>query len=380
MATQLNWSIQVHQGLAGLLGLQRDWERLLAAMPHAGFEHAFETHSAYFKHLSVAPHSLQVLALSDGQQIRALCPLETVRETVLLVPATVWGLAPSHHVGIFLDWVCPDAQACAALMPLLRRHLQRGGGTAWLVHDRVVQGSVIATCLQALPAQIYRLQANDARDMLATTASAATLATQLSASHRRRIARARKYLVDNGSVRLQQADQPVELAAAFATFIDVEARGWKGAAGARSGLRFRDDQREFYRELVTVRGAQGRCKIHTLWLDAQCIGGLIAFRTGREWAVLKICYDEAHAKGAPGNLLIQALLESCCDDPRIDRLNLVSHRVWHSSWQPQCVPAQRLDLSLHRHGAALWMRLLDARRCYGPRLKRWLQFRPRPPA
>jgi hypothetical protein len=377
---QSNWSIQVHKGQTGLRGLQDPWERLLAEMPQAGFEHAFETHSAYFRHISTHPQSLQVLALSDGTRIRALCPLETVCETVLLGRAAVWGLAPSHHVGIFLDWLCPDAEARAVLLPLLRRHLQGSGGPAWLVHDRVLEGSTIAACLQALPPQLYRLQPNGARDVLDTRRGAAALIAQLSAKHRSNLSRGRKHLAQSGSVSMQRADQPADLAAAFETFVEVEARGWKGAEGQRGGLRYHDDQRAFYRELVATWGAQGRCEIHTLRLDAQCIAGLIAFRTGSEWTLAKTCYDEAHAKGSGGKLLTQALLDRCCEDPAIDRLNLVSHNEWLKPWQPRCEPAQRLDLSLHRRAGALRTRLLDLRRQQGPRLKHWLGGKPLPPA
>ena len=46
------WNIVEFRGREGLLRLEADWKRLLATMPDPAAHHTYESHLAYFDHLS----------------------------------------------------------------------------------------------------------------------------------------------------------------------------------------------------------------------------------------------------------------------------------------------------------------------------------------
>jgi hypothetical protein len=96
-------------------------------------------------------------------------------------------------------------------------------------------------------------------------------------------------------------------------------------------------------------------------------------RTGNEYAILKIGYDERYSKVAPGQLLIEHTLERCCDDPGIAQLNLVSGTAWHRDWRPISVPLQQGYLAIDRWSGPLLIAMLRLRFGYARRLARWLR-------
>jgi hypothetical protein len=51
--------------------------------------------------------------------------------------------------------------------------------------------------------------------------------------------------------------------------------------------------------------------------------------------VIKIGYLEAHRELAPGNLLMQRVLEQCDSDPAIRKVSLGTDPPWSHSWRAQ---------------------------------------------
>ena len=367
------WHVQTFRGHGGLQALASDWKRLVDRMERSGFEHDHATHGAYFKHLSASGGEFLVLALADDSGVRAICPVEVRNEKVFRRATPTWGLAPSHLYGIALDWICPADDALAQLLPRVMRHLaQQPGGPRWFFHDRVIEGSVIWQGLAALDPGQYCLRSNGARDMLDCDQGFEALASNFSYKHGRNVAAARRRLARLGPARLERVSTQPELDGALEQFVELEATGWKGAGEQRGALRFHPDQLGFYRELVSTLGMLGRCEVHRLMVGERCIGSVLCFRNGRELAALKVCYDEREASSSPGILVMQAAAEHGCEDPGIDRLDMISHRDWLRGWRPQVTPAHALHVSLHGATAALWTRLLRLRLDQGPMARRWL--------
>jgi hypothetical protein len=70
-----SWSIVEYRGREALEQLEADWRRLCADMsPRTGF-HAYETHAAYLSRLMATPEEFRCLAVTDGRDVRAICPL-----------------------------------------------------------------------------------------------------------------------------------------------------------------------------------------------------------------------------------------------------------------------------------------------------------------
>ena len=104
----------------------------------------------------------------------------------------------------------------------------------------------------------------------------------------------------------------------------------------------------------------------------------LCFRNGAELTSLKTAYDEREAKVAPGFLLSEDLIEHCCNDPSVQRLNLVSHASGHQGFRPNVVPAHAAYISLHNFAGPFWVLLLGLRQRHGSRLGHlWRRLRGR---
>jgi hypothetical protein len=69
-------------------------------------------------------------------------------------------------------------------------------------------------------------------------------------------------------------------------------------------------------------------------IDHQPAAAQFAIVSGQRCYLLKIAYDEAHASVAPGNLLLERVLQKYESHPAIKHVDLVSNAAWHTSWKP----------------------------------------------
>ncbi|MEI2420059.1 GNAT family N-acetyltransferase, partial [Arthrospira platensis SPKY2] len=79
------------------------------------------------------------------------------------------------------------------------------------------------------------------------------------------------------------------------------------------------------------------------------VAALVGFLGGNEFFAVKIAYSERWAKASPGHLLIERVLETCCDRAEIELLNLGWEAGWSSSWRPE-----EIELSTIYAGLGGW--------------------------
>lgn len=128
-----------------------------------------------------------------------------------------------------------------------------------------------------------------------------------------------------------------ELAGAFEIFLDIEASGWKGEAGTSSAIRCKPDMLAFYSAIVREFSARDACVINLLWHGDHPVAGQLCLKIGNTLNILKVGFSEAHAKFAPGLLLLERLIRKTCEDPCIDVLHLVNNPEWAMFFKPRVV-------------------------------------------
>jgi hypothetical protein len=366
------WNIVEYRGHGGLRQLEADWKHLLQAMPDRGPQHAWETSVAYFNHLSRAEDRFVCFALSDGRRVRAICPLEPATFTILGRPTRVWGLA-CDLFDLKRDVICPPDDARRELLPSLVRHLRCAPERpAWLVFDQVREDSVLWGCLRSLDTREYCADVVGASDIIDCQRTFEKTRAALSRNFRGNLRKARNKLTSLVDVRFVHASDPQALEREFERFLDVEASGWKGEGGTHGALRAKPTHVAFYRDLVATFRDGGQCEINALYAEGRCIASQLCARSGAEYTILKIGYDERYARVAPGQLLLERTLEYCCRDPQITRLSLVSGSAWHRDWRPNAVPVYCAHLALGRWLGPTLLGILRLRLRYGPRFKGWL--------
>jgi Acetyltransferase (GNAT) domain len=369
-----SWSIVEFRGQAGLEQLEDEWRRLYAGMPNRSRYHVYEALRAFVDHLCAAPEQLRCLALTDGERVRAICPLERRVDMTLAHPITVLA-SPWHLHWLVSDAVCPEDDARRRLLPAIIEHLrQERPGRRLLLFGPLPRNSVLWEGLEELDPAEYCTSQCMPSCVFDCERSFDEIQSRLKKHFRRNLRSHHKKLLTLEDVEFATVTDSDRVATELAAFMDVEASGWKGVTGTGSAIRLHPRIAEFYGNLAAFSlGSEDRCEINTLCLGERHIASQFCVRTGRQYTILKICYDQDFAHLGPGQLLLEQTLQRCCDDPGIGRLDLVSDAAWCEDWQPEKVSMQQAHIALGRWSGRPPIALLRAR--YGPArsLARWLR-------
>lgn len=326
--------------------LETDWKRLYYAMPLRTVFHAYEAHVAYFDHLIAAPEKFRCLALTDGSHVRAICPLEARADRALGLPIPVWGTTWHPHWPV-ADVIGPEDEARRALLPALVQHLRRQPARRQLlVLGPLAEDSALWHGLERLNAKYSCAHAAGESHFLDCTRAYEEVAAEFSKRFRRHLRNQRKKLMSLPGALHVSASSSADINREYEAFLEVEASGWKGAAGTRSAVLLHPDLVRFYRELATISGPDDGCEINALYVDGHCIASQFCVRSGAHYTVLKAGFDERYARLGPGQLLKEDTLQRCCSDPSVDRLNLVSNAAWHYDWRPRSVPLRQVHVAI----------------------------------
>jgi len=341
--------VSEHRGRSGLQELETDWRRLYSTMPQRSLHHSFGAYSAYLNWLCSNPDEVRHLALHDEREVRAICPLEPrfIRAFGKTIPA--WGL-PWHSHWQITDVIAPEDDARAALLPATVPYLRRRHeGRRTLLAGPLPQASRLWEGLEGLGATKYLATSSRPSYVVDCSRTYNELFSALSKNLRQNLRKSRNRLSTFGGVRFVAAHNGEDLERELDSFLSVEASGWKGEQGAQSAILLNPRLAGFYRDLVTsLRGSGDRCEIHSLYVENRCASSIIRVRTGDEFALLKIAYDETFAQLGPGQLLIDRMLRDCCEDTEISSINFLSDAPWLRVWGVNELPMQQAQVAVGR--------------------------------
>jgi hypothetical protein len=367
----LDWSIVEYQGRAGLIHLEADWRRLYSQMPLRTSYHTYEAQLSYVDDFMAVPDEIRCLVLREGRLVRAICLLEAGTDDHLGLRVPVWRTPALSHMRLS-DVLCPEDEARRRLIPALVAHLRREPrGGRLLVLGPLPEESSLWHGLRRVPKSAYCTEGAGGMHVLDCTKTFDDMMARLSKKFRSDLRRRGRKLESLGDVRFVTATGQADLAAEFETFLDVEASGWKGAAGTRTAIRFRRGYQALYQSLISLHGAEDYCEINALYAEGRCIASQLCARTGGEYAGLKMCYDEDYSRVTPGLLLLQYSIERCCEDPEVVRMNWLNESAWQLAWHPDSVALRNGYLAIDGWPGSPLIALLRVRLGYARRWVRW---------
>jgi CelD/BcsL family acetyltransferase involved in cellulose biosynthesis len=246
---------------------------------------------------------------------------------------------------VFSFWTHPYAPLGA---PLIRRGSQAAAlgalfddlaarGVAALRWPLLDESSDLAAGLAAFVAATGRhvdMLDSHRRAMLSTAAVPAP------GKELRRLARR---LAETGEVVEASTADGLPLDQAIATFLALEAKGWKGRRG--TALAARPGTRDLVEAGIAGLAALGQARIDLLIVGGQPIaGGVVLMAGDRAW-YWKTAYDEALARFSPGVLMTQAIGRGIARDPAIrvvDSCAIPDHPMIDRVWPERLAMASRL--------------------------------------
>jgi len=128
-----------------------------------------------------------------------------------------------------------------------------------------------------------------------------------------------------------------DVAAAYQRHVELEACGWKGREG--TSLAERSFDRELLRDYLALEGS---AQVRTLWIGGRLAATQVATRVAGTLFLRRIAYAEDYAKCSPSNVLLADLIDSCCADPGIERIDCLAWQPWNPRWGMTCEPTYSL--------------------------------------
>jgi CelD/BcsL family acetyltransferase involved in cellulose biosynthesis len=357
--SELGFRLEVFQGSAGLEALAAGWRALVHALPRPSYVQLWEWHRAFLTALAPDPEAFYAGALYEGDMVVAIVPL--VFAAMQLAGVRVHGAGLPHHEharhGDIL--VHPRVMArfdLAGTLAAMRRRLGRPWDVTRL--GPTTEDSTATAAVGVLRPDALRVTESDGLSDALENGPYEALMDSLSKNFRGALRKARNKLNRLEGVRVEWASTPEAVAAAFPRFLEVEASGWKGKAGAGTAIALDPALRGFYGELARLLAASGHGRLNLLMHGDRVMAGQFGIVAGERYFLLKIGYDESYKHEAPGNLLLERLLQTVAGEPAIRYVDLVSDAAWHQSWKP----VQRRVLVHHvfhptPRGVPVWLAL-----------------------
>jgi hypothetical protein len=111
-----------------------------------------------------------------------------------------------------------------------------------------------------------------------------------------------------GAVDVVNARAAADVAAAFETFLALEAASWKGEQG--TALLCDAADARFVRRLIGVLAARGQASVALLRVDGAAVAAQVLLYSGTQAYTWKTAFDAAYGKFSPGALLIDKVTET----------------------------------------------------------------------
>jgi CelD/BcsL family acetyltransferase involved in cellulose biosynthesis len=230
-----------------------------------------------------------------------------------------------------------------ALVDFLRRDSDRRG---LLVLGPLPPSSAVWAGLQELDRRDYCTHVGETGAYIDCRMTFEELVQGLPAQVRREQGRKGRRLRELSGVRFVRAVEPPDVEDQLEVFLAVEASGWKGERGTRTAIALDPRLTAFYRALATIHGDGARLEVGAIYAEGRCITARLCLRTAEECTSLKTGYDEEYGRVSPGQCLLERTLEECCEDPEVERLNLVFDAPRYRAWNAHSVQLRQVHVAI----------------------------------
>jgi hypothetical protein len=333
----LGLRLQVFEGLSGIKQLAEDWRALFDDLSQPSYVQLWEWQYASLEN-AASNREVYFGALYDGKGLVAILPLEcktTRRLAGLNLPFGVRvasfpdAIGVFHHGDILLQPRIHPRFDLVAVLEEFRSRIPRPWDATRF--GPVLEDSTVSTLFHA--SHTHRIHEVKFTETIGfsnalRTGNHEVFLGRLSKNFKGGLRKSRNKLAKLERVSVDWSCTQEALEAAFPQFLQVEASGWKGKSG--TAIDFNPLAKGFYAGLLP----SGRARINLLLHGNKAIAGQLGIVVGERYYLLKIGYDESYSQEAPGNLLLEHLLQKLAVDPSIRYIDLVTDQPWHASWQP----------------------------------------------
>ncbi len=326
--------VDIYRGLDGLTAVAGDWLRLQANLKQRRFFHRTGWWKSYLGTLDQDPESVSFFVVRRAGEAVAIFPLKRRIQKNCGLALRQWDLPRHLHMpvnGVLCDRNVDLAEVIDALTRTL--HDESGGWDA-LSFSGVLAESALAGYAGG-DRDLLAVTRLKTCDYLSCASSYEEVASKFSRNFRSNLNKARNKLAREKTVEFRSATDRSDLARGFAEFLDIEASGWKGAKGTGTAIKLHPELVRFYQSLIDEFCASREVMINGLIVDGKPIASQFCVKDDDTLYVLKLAYDEEWSRVAPGNMLLERVIEKGIRDKDFQYLNLVGDPPWFKDWRPE---------------------------------------------
>lgn len=321
------------RGKRGLWSMRTPWLSLTAHAEGKAFFHLYPWYEAYLEGIESDPESVYFfLAMRDRVPI-AIVPLRHASVTRFGFTLDYWESIVQPHLPFADAVLAAGADASGVLDGLVAFLRQMAPRWHLLLFRRAPLHGAFSSLLASAQSP-WLVDATHPVHVLGLKRSYEEMQTGFRGNFRKNLRKARKKMERAGRIEVERVRERDAVQDAFTRFMRLEAAGWKGPSGTRTAIACDPALVRFYRSLIAGFGALGRCEVNLLKLNGEDVAAQLCLLVDRTYVILKIGYDERHARLAPGNMLLETVLQQQCEEGRFDTVDLVSDARWHDDWSP----------------------------------------------
>ena len=306
------------------------WDRLAGDEPAPFVAHGW--FAAWWEAFGGGDDELRVVAVWEGDELVAVAPLRRAGRRVVAMA--------NEHTPLWRP-LAADADARRRLLDAVLRL----GGLLELA--AVPAGDPVEAALRA------RAAAAGARVHRAAAHVSPLVDTSGDFAQWRALSRPRwgaplerfrrKMGREHGAV-IEAVVAPVDLAAELRAGFEVEASGWKGAAG--TAILSHPATTRFYEQVAAWAHARGELRLSRVTLDGRMAAFDLTLLRGGRLYLLKTGFDERYRRLAPGLVLRLSTIERCFE------LGLAAHELLgdDAEWKRKFATGERRHVVLRAYG------------------------------
>lgn len=343
------WRVAEHGGISGLIELRPAWRRIAGSMMHARSHHEWEAFHEYVRYRCEDPERLRWFAVSYGEEVRAIVPVEPRIDRSLFVDVGVLAtVRPTDRpIG---DIIADDAEAAYHAVPLVIGALRDAG----VREPLFVLGPLASDSPVWLGMADAGLHVAERRQgawgSLDVSGSYDAHLERLDAEFRGELRRARSALYAHGGVRFVTEYESEGVAEAF----DMVTRAREPKPGGGVNRRMPSHRMmAWYRAYLADLARTGRCGIDVLYLDDACVAAHLCVRTSEVHEIHPIGFDDSWNRMAPCDLLTEHTLKRCFEEPSVSSVEFMGDPAWRRAWGVASHPLSAGVIPLTGGGRAL---------------------------
>ena len=336
--------VDVYRGRAGLAAVSEQWRILLDGLRRKRFFHYYGWWKSYLDSLDREPDAVSIFVVRNAGQPVAILPLKRCTRKWYGLRASVWNLPEHPHLPLN-DILCGRGVTAADVIAALTRALREHESGSWdvLGFTSVLEESPLAGFVTGTSSRVVTTLLETC-DYLTCHGAYEDIAVEFSRNFRSNLNKARNKLAREQGVDFTSVTDHSGLIRAFAEFAEIEVSGWKGAKGTGTAIKLHPELMKFYQSLIDELSACGAIMINILKVGDRPIASQFCIKDEDTLYVLKLAYDEDWSRVAPGNMLLERVIQEGIRSKGFQYINLVGDPPWFKDWQPNSLSVYNIWL------------------------------------